>query len=65
MNKPTEQEVEKMRHELAMNDVDTLEEGSLYDIMREGCTGYNHFSNEDIIKLHAEILGDEDDTSEH
>jgi len=58
MSKPTPEEVEKMRHELTMNEIDTIDmdEGSLYDLLRKGCTGYDNYSNEEIVKMHAEYL---------
>jgi len=59
MSYTEEEEVENMRHELAMHDIETLGTDSLYDIMREGCKGYDHYSNAEIRQMHADIVGEE------
>jgi hypothetical protein len=55
----------EMREELARHLVDNMDDGTLYDILMNGCEGYNNIEAELVTEEYENIFGEiEDDEDE-
>ena len=52
MKEYTDEEIEDMREELWRNECDMTSSRDFRAILWSGCTGFEHFSREEIIALH-------------
>ena len=55
--KYTNDQLESMREILAERDLDQSDDVTLLDVFREGCTGWNNFSDEHVATEFAEYYG--------
>jgi len=50
---------QEKREILAQADIEQYEDMLLYDILMDGCKGYNNIDEEEIDKLYTEFIGEE------
>ena len=55
-NKPN---IDNMRQDLAEREYDSLNDGTIIDILLEGCKGYNSMPEDEIREMYDSIFGEE------
>jgi hypothetical protein len=55
----TEEQLEKMRFALAVHEANSIDDSTLFDILKEGCPGYDNLPDSEIIELYEEHIGEE------
>ena len=55
-NKPN---IDDMRQDLAEREYDSLNDGTIIDILLEGCKGYNSMPEDEIREMYDSIFGEE------
>jgi hypothetical protein len=50
-------QIDKMKDALTLREMDNIDDGSLYDVLMNGCTGYDNMEDEDIINFYEDIFG--------
>ena len=53
--------IQEKREALAQADVEQYEDMLLFDILMDGCVGYNNITAERINKLYADWLGEDEE----
>jgi hypothetical protein len=53
----TKDQIDKMKDALTLREMDGIDDGSLYDILMNGCTGYDNMDDETIIDFYEDIFG--------
>lgn len=57
--KYTATQLEEMRKVLAVNEMENMDDSTLFEILSEGCVGYNNMEEEDLIILFENCFGDD------
>ena len=55
----TGEQIEKMREKLAQRDIDQSDDGTLFDVFMDGCTGWRHFDDDFVIEQYEDLIGEE------
>ena len=53
----SEEELQKMREELARHEMQNIQDSDLYDILMSGCTGYEQVSDEHVREYYENTFG--------
>jgi len=61
-HKYSKEDIDSMRETLAESEWEGLEDKDLKQIMWEGCEGWNHVSDTEVIELHETIYGEVNNT---
>lgn len=58
--------VSQMREELAQREVELLQDDAeaLYQLLTDGCTGYDNMDEDEIREQYEEFFGEEDDSND-
>ncbi len=59
--KYTDDQLNTMRTKLALHEVENMEDDSLFDILMQGCTGWNNMSDEEVVEHFDTVFGDPED----